>query len=1123
MNRAFSGFIQKFLWLGVVTSAALWAQDPVAQARRMAAEGDPSGAQRLLREAAQSGSATPQQVLAYAEFLDRYRNPEARAAYEKALAALPSGPGKAAVARRLTILNLLAGDRAAAERHLGSYRATGATDLAASIPTPTAEPMPVSSIPGPLPSFARMAALSPDLKPEELLPALARNVVTNGYQASNSSEGLEQTEYLKLVFRYMSQAREIEKLAGETKVLKIETCDSTQTGELLKILGYRMRGACGGEVVLETINASRAFLTIDSGFPLAELEVALRNNRPFSYDFHPTAVPVLFGPDYWLSAEKEKKEFIDTFLSDPSLCRLYLGLSKLDAHTAQEMKKAITIQRLRAFAHVLDFFGGMFVVRNGRAMVPGNAATIAAWSDLAGAGPDKGVEFYDKLVAKDDGWLTSYYDALMRIDGPIRDYLTEPERLKRFYTALKGRITSPGPARPVFRSNTDLMLLTTRLRLEANGQPHIPGGIEMWKNLFVNHPHGKYDGKLTKLANNWKTPDDIIEALFALCRKSVENEPLKIFMAVSDMNRHRAAPLDTVTIDKIARSYRTLGAQLPLLAEQPMLSDKSIQDFLTAAQSIGSIRDQTTRADTSGSFQAALGLWQILSRNDLVAAAERDALFAGIVDGFAKVRNGNDLFDASRAAVQSLMKSAGATQGSAQDRMFDLIAGTLRPRDQEAHTLLVQEMTRIFDSQKLISLKLLLDIADHTDAIAKGEKLNAALLNRLNTRMQEIQLPRASLTTAEKNALSFGYWSERHIENQRKVNIRAEVEKAGADPVKLREARGKLAPMLRDTLVGFNYLYYAPPGAQVLRTNPLFVRSHDFLGVQGTNQTWRNTEVLGTGWPSSAGGRLVGSLAGLGYALAEAEQNFLIPSREQALIWGDLVPQMMLMAKSPRWWNATHEQTHWVGLHLREGQSLLAESVLNAGLRAKVVEVLGRQAAPNRTALVDQLLSQGELTRALENVTPAELYQIAATHRGAASPAASPMSREIQQLASSPKVTAAAISHTFGTPKPTLTSSNRADLLFLRTFPTLMGYSSRIMAESWESSVLFYAGLADELQIDPGRMSVAVPEWTQHTVQRIFATHLEDWPALLRALRVVGDEVRTRGQEASLSLSSGGF
>ena len=127
--------------------------------------------------------------------------------------------------------------------------------------------------------------------------------------------------------------------------------------------------------------------------------------------------------------------------------------------------------------------------------------------------------------------------------------------MKRFYTAIRGRITSPGPARPVFRANTDMMLLTTRLELDAYGKPHIPGSLEVWKRLFTDSPQGKYDGKLTRLAATWKEPDDLLEALFALCRKSVENEPLKIFMAISDIDRNRPVPLSPATVDKLARSY----------------------------------------------------------------------------------------------------------------------------------------------------------------------------------------------------------------------------------------------------------------------------------------------------------------------------------------------------------------------------------------------------------------------------------------------------------------------------------------------------------------------------------------------------------------------------------------
>src|SRR6266403_5976436 len=140
--------------------------------------------------------------------------------------------------------------------------------------------------------------------------ALARNVVTNGYQAASSNEALEQTEYMKLVVRYLSQARELERLGGEKKAIHIETCESTETGDLLRLLGYRMRGGCGSEVVLETVNAMRAFLTIDSGFPLAELEQSLRTNRPFVYDYKPTMVPILYGADYWTSArDKQNGDF----------------------------------------------------------------------------------------------------------------------------------------------------------------------------------------------------------------------------------------------------------------------------------------------------------------------------------------------------------------------------------------------------------------------------------------------------------------------------------------------------------------------------------------------------------------------------------------------------------------------------------------------------------------------------------------------------------------------------------------------------------------------------------------------------------------------------------------------
>jgi hypothetical protein len=198
-------------------------------------------------------------------------------------------------------------------------------------------------------------------------------------------------------------------------------------------------------------------------------------------------------------------------------------------------------------------------------------------------------------------------------------------------------------------------------------------------------------------------------------------------------------------------------------------------------------------------------------------------------------------------------------------------------------------------------------------------------------------------------------------------------------------------------------------------------------------------------------------------------------------------------------------------------ETLLAESVLDADRRRQVVAALDRYAPPARAMKVERMLSEGDVRAAEENVTPAEMYQLArdlaATDRG------SQMAGDIGRLATqnpdalSPRT----ISHTFGTPKPTLANSYQPELLNLRTFPTLMGYSSRIMAESWESNLLYYAALADETHVRPEELNVLIPEWTEQTVERIFATHLEDWPALLRSLRLVGDDVRQKAYKQMLA------
>jgi hypothetical protein len=149
-------------------------------------------------------------------------------------------------------------------------------------------------IPGPLRSFLRMAGISQESKPADLLPLLARNAFLYGHQMG------KKTEYLVLEDRYVHQARELQPLAVSNGQIQVTGCSDVQP--LIQVLGYQFENGCSHDgATLITANAERAFLTLDSGFPLTKLEQSLQQGAPFTYAYPATRVPILFHEDDWLS------------------------------------------------------------------------------------------------------------------------------------------------------------------------------------------------------------------------------------------------------------------------------------------------------------------------------------------------------------------------------------------------------------------------------------------------------------------------------------------------------------------------------------------------------------------------------------------------------------------------------------------------------------------------------------------------------------------------------------------------------------------------------------------------------------------------------------------------------
>ena len=196
--------------------------------------------------------------------------------------------------------------------------------------SPQAGSTPMTAIPGPLRSFLRMAGISQKAAPDEVLPLLAREVSVKGYETITQKSGRiapggKSTEYLNLLQSYLKQARQLEALAGSEGMIRVSGCADAKG--LLTIIGYTLVQNCGPNVALQAADPDKAFLAVDSGFPLATLEDALRSGQPFTYSFASSRVPVLFNEADWTSMVRKEKDnrtdVVDALLLDPGVARLY--------------------------------------------------------------------------------------------------------------------------------------------------------------------------------------------------------------------------------------------------------------------------------------------------------------------------------------------------------------------------------------------------------------------------------------------------------------------------------------------------------------------------------------------------------------------------------------------------------------------------------------------------------------------------------------------------------------------------------------------------------------------------------------------------------------------------------
>jgi hypothetical protein len=976
-------------------------------------------------------------------------------------------------------------------------------------------------IPGPLRSFLRMAGISQQISADDVLPLLAWNVSDLGYQGADHP-----TEYLILLTRYVMQARELSGLAGGEGVIRVSRCEDA--APLLRILGYRIVPACGHSASLLTADAERAFLTIDSGFPLTELEQTVQGGKPFEYPYSSTRVPVLFGEREWVAIGKKNRrnttELVDAILSDHSVARLYWALSKMDPETRNFLQHNFGVPDLVPYGPVLDFYGGHLCLRNERVVVPGGPETDSEWQDLVGASPDKPADFIPRLLSKDKGWLAAYFDVLSSVSREQQSYFLKANHLERFYGALRTPASPKSATSGVFRPAPWLLLLVSQTRWDAKGEPLIPGNTEVWREVLPRWQDPSHVLQVRE-RRTVKNPEDLLGDMFAISRENTEDGPLQAYLALSQLDNRRrpGRGLSPETVRLMCFKFTNFSDQYRIFSEFPQLSDASIVLFLETAERLEKISNPS-RGDAFGLMQANVGIWQILARQGQIPVQQLDESWQNVVKPFARLRSEGQVYDAGRISLAQLFRAATGSPAATQDEIVDLLAGPQQStaEGRKIHAQLANKIRAALDGQRLVSLDTLIILGDALREKANGKPPEEYILH-MAAELHEFQMPQPIFTNSERTEWAPTVYNNHHTDLEMRSNVGGALSSPKASRSQLEEARGQLAPFLRDILVGLNYAYYEPPGSQALHNNPLFVRSHDFAGetVEGIKAIWQAPQLFGAGYPAGGGAHFVGSLADLPYALAELEEDFIAPKNVQALIWEELVPSLLTSATLPRWWSVTPDELHAVTLYQRSGEELLTASTSDEKLRAKVMPILSDRVLPRRSEKIELALRAGRTSDVLAEMTPADTFYLTVEferkhpEENNSWGTASQQLRDLQRQKPS-EVNPRRLSQDFGIPHPALSHTYALELLNVPPLPAFSGFASRLLAESWDSSNLYWARLADETGYPPVALNQLVPELTQEMVARIFATDLEDWPAILRAMRETGDNFRKRGN-ASLT------
>jgi tetratricopeptide (TPR) repeat protein len=246
---------------------------------------------------------------------------------------------------------------------------------------PGARPLTGSAIvvPGGIPGLSQAVGIDPTVSPARFVAEYGRAILRTATGPSTQRDKYK--ERIRLYLKTVQALKAFGRESGDSTEISIDV--QTNQGvdraeKILDLLGWRIRRSRNA-FLLEVGTDEEAAVRQTFGAPLGVDEFSMKSRleqrQPFTFRIVDQRAALIFDESYWfgtiLKEPKPKRGFLEEMLENPSVTRLYIGLSSMNAETQRAIVQAVQPDQLLKRAVRLSFYASSIAIENGRVVVPG--------------------------------------------------------------------------------------------------------------------------------------------------------------------------------------------------------------------------------------------------------------------------------------------------------------------------------------------------------------------------------------------------------------------------------------------------------------------------------------------------------------------------------------------------------------------------------------------------------------------------------------------------------------------------------------------------------------------------------------------------------------------------------